>query len=183
MRIKLDENLPESLLASLGSLGHDVDNVRMEELSGRPDPDVWQAAQARKRYLITQDMDFSNMKKFAPGTHHGLLVAPAARARADRAGPSSGGGLPIRRRGIMGTMFCFGYRMENSRPPPKKIIPRSQSSWFMNWRSRRWRWPRRALTLCRPRHSLPAVVGRVSVATATGHVRRCAICLRRLRER
>ena len=24
MRIKLDENLPESLLASLGSLGHDV---------------------------------------------------------------------------------------------------------------------------------------------------------------
>ncbi len=74
MRIKLDENLPESLLASLGSLGHDVDNVRMEELSGRPDPDVWQAAQVSERYLITQDMDFSNMKKFAPGTHHGLLL-------------------------------------------------------------------------------------------------------------
>ena len=74
MRIKLDENLPESLLASLGSQGHDVDNVRMEGLNGRPDPDVWQSAQASQRYLITQDMDFSNMKKFTPGTHHGLLL-------------------------------------------------------------------------------------------------------------
>ena len=74
MRIKLDENLPESLLASLASRGHDVDNVRMEGLNGRPDPDVWQSAQASQRYLITQDMDFSNMKKFTPGTHHGLLL-------------------------------------------------------------------------------------------------------------
>jgi hypothetical protein len=74
MRIKLDENLPESLLASLVSQGHDVDNVRMEGLNGRPDPDVWQSAQASQRYLITQDMDFSNMKKFTPGTHHGLLL-------------------------------------------------------------------------------------------------------------
>ena len=74
MRIKLDENLPESLLASLASQGHDVDNVRMEGLNGRPDPDVWQSAQASQRYLITQDMDFSNMKKFTPGTHHGLLL-------------------------------------------------------------------------------------------------------------
>jgi predicted nuclease of predicted toxin-antitoxin system len=46
MRIKLDENLPESPLASLTSLGHNVNNVRLEGLSGRPDPDVWQAAQA-----------------------------------------------------------------------------------------------------------------------------------------
>jgi hypothetical protein len=74
MRIKLDENLPDSLLASLVSLGHDVDNVRMEGLSGRADADVWQAAQRSERYLITQDLDFSDMKKFAPGTHQGLLL-------------------------------------------------------------------------------------------------------------
>ena len=35
MRIKLDENLPESLLASLAELGHDVDNERLEGLVGR----------------------------------------------------------------------------------------------------------------------------------------------------
>lgn len=29
MKLKLDENLPESLLATLGALGHDVDNMRV----------------------------------------------------------------------------------------------------------------------------------------------------------
>ena len=44
MRIKLDENLPESLTASLAALGHEVDNVRLENLTGRPDPEIWKAA-------------------------------------------------------------------------------------------------------------------------------------------
>jgi len=74
MRIKLDENLPESLLTSLRALGHEVDNVREEGLVGRPDPDVWQAAQTGHRFLITQDLDFSDIRKFAPGTHTGLLL-------------------------------------------------------------------------------------------------------------
>lgn len=74
MRIKLDENLPESLLVSLASLGHDVDNVRAEGLGGAPDPQIWRAAQHNARFLITQDLDFSNLKQFAPGTHHGLLL-------------------------------------------------------------------------------------------------------------
>ncbi len=74
MRIKLDENLPESLLASLAALGHDVDNVRLEGLAGRTDPDVWEAAQSGSRFLITQDLDFSDIRNFAPGTHHGLLL-------------------------------------------------------------------------------------------------------------
>ena len=30
MKIKLDENLPESLLSALAALGHEVDNVRQE---------------------------------------------------------------------------------------------------------------------------------------------------------
>jgi hypothetical protein len=74
MRIKLDENLPESLLASLAALGHDVDNVRQEGMAGRADPAVWQAAQTASRFLITQDLDFSDIRRFAPGTHHGLLL-------------------------------------------------------------------------------------------------------------
>jgi len=74
MRIKLDENLPESLLAPLAALGHEVDNVRVEGLAGQTDPQVWQAAQDSSRFLITQDLDFSDIRKFAPGTHHGLLL-------------------------------------------------------------------------------------------------------------
>jgi hypothetical protein len=74
MKVKLDENLPESLIAFLATLNHDVDNVRLEGLAGRADSDVWEAAQLSERLLVTQDMDFSDMRKFAPGTHHGLLL-------------------------------------------------------------------------------------------------------------
>jgi len=74
MKVKLDENLPESLLAVLATLDHDVDNVRLEGLAGRADSDVWKAAQSSGRLFVTQDLDFSDMRKFAPGTHHGLLL-------------------------------------------------------------------------------------------------------------
>ncbi|HWW01610.1 MAG TPA: DUF5615 family PIN-like protein [Candidatus Acidoferrum sp.] len=74
MKLKLDENLPESLLGTLESLGHDVDNVRLENLVGRGDPEVWKAAQASNRLFITQDLDFSDARKFAPGSHSGLLL-------------------------------------------------------------------------------------------------------------
>ena len=74
MRIKLDENLPELLAVELARLGHDVDTVRQEGLAGHPDPDVWAAAQAPGRFLITQNLDFSDTRIFRPGTHHGLLL-------------------------------------------------------------------------------------------------------------
>ena len=74
MKLKLDENLPESLLAELAALNHDTDNVRQEGLAGQDDPDVWRAAQAEQRFLITQDLDFSDLRKFRPGIHHGLLL-------------------------------------------------------------------------------------------------------------
>jgi hypothetical protein len=34
MRLKLDENLPESLLPALGALGHDVDNHKQDPQAG-----------------------------------------------------------------------------------------------------------------------------------------------------
>jgi predicted nuclease of predicted toxin-antitoxin system len=74
MKIKLDENLPTSLVEDLSALGHDVDTAPSEGLAGRPDPDVWRAAQTAERFLITQDLDFSDVRVFAPGTHHGLLL-------------------------------------------------------------------------------------------------------------
>lgn len=74
MKIKLDENLPESLVAELATFDHDTDNVRQEGLAGRDDMDVWAAAQAEGRFLITQDLDFSDVRKFKPGAHHGLLL-------------------------------------------------------------------------------------------------------------
>ncbi|WP_436611369.1 DUF5615 family PIN-like protein [Sorangium sp. So ce1024] len=68
MRIKLDENLPSSLVEALAQLGHDVDSVPQERLQGSSDPDIWAAAQAEGRFLVTQDLDFSDVRQFAPGT-------------------------------------------------------------------------------------------------------------------
>lgn len=74
MRIKLDENLPVALGVALTRLGHDVDTVMAEGLTGSPDPEVWLAAQANRRFLITQDLDFSDIGRFRPGAHHRLLL-------------------------------------------------------------------------------------------------------------
>jgi len=74
VKIKLDENLPARLVRLLAELGHDTDTVPQEGFTGRPDSDIWTAAQAAERFLITQDLDFSDIRRFAPGTHHGLLL-------------------------------------------------------------------------------------------------------------
>ena len=74
MKIKLDENLPVRLAILLKNVGHDVHTAYEEQLVGRADSEIWAAAQQESRVLITQDMDFSDARRFAPGTHHGLLL-------------------------------------------------------------------------------------------------------------
>lgn len=87
MKVKLDENIPVRLVDRLRGLGHDVDTVASEGL-GKPDEDVWNAAQREQRYLITQGLDFSDVRRFSPGTHAGLLIVrlhePGASALSDR---------------------------------------------------------------------------------------------------
>jgi predicted nuclease of predicted toxin-antitoxin system len=74
MKIKLDENLPSRLVNILTGMGHDVDTVPKEKLSGKDDEQIWKAAQKAERFLITQDLDFSDVRQFVPGTHQGLML-------------------------------------------------------------------------------------------------------------
>ncbi len=74
MKIKLDENLPSRLIHILAEMGYDVDSVPKEMLEGHVDSRIWKAAQKAGRFLITQDLDFSDIRLFAPGTHHGLML-------------------------------------------------------------------------------------------------------------
>ncbi len=74
MKIKLDENLPHQLASALAKIGHDVHTLHHESLVGRPDAEIWAAAQQESRFLITQDLDFSDTRKFSPGSHGGLLL-------------------------------------------------------------------------------------------------------------
>lgn len=83
MKFKLDENLPVGL-----DLAVDFDTVVDEGLAGESDEAVWDAAQAEGRILVTQDLDFSDLRKFAPGSHYGIvllrLTNPSRRALAHR---------------------------------------------------------------------------------------------------
>lgn len=74
MKVKLDENIPARLAGDLGELGHEVETVVAEGLTGRDDSQVWQAAQQESRFFVTQDLDFSDLRRFTPGSHAGLLL-------------------------------------------------------------------------------------------------------------
>src|SRR5512136_1805089 len=74
MKIKLDENLPFGLVGILSELGHEIDTIPQEGLKGCNDEQVWEPAQRSGRFLITQDLNFSNINLFKPGTHCGLLL-------------------------------------------------------------------------------------------------------------
>jgi len=66
MKIKLDENLPLQAATFLKNFGHDVHTPHDERLIGRADEEIWDAAQ--------KDLDFSDLRRFAPGSHHGILL-------------------------------------------------------------------------------------------------------------
>jgi predicted nuclease of predicted toxin-antitoxin system len=69
-------------------MGHDVDTAPEEGLGGAADSRVWESAQMESRMFVTQDMDFSDLRKFVPGTHAGILLirlhAPSWRRLAAR---------------------------------------------------------------------------------------------------
>ena len=74
MKIKLDENLPEEVADLLIAAGHDVRTVPGEGLGGCADPVIFAAAVGEGRLLITQDLDFSDIRQFKPGTHPGVVL-------------------------------------------------------------------------------------------------------------
>jgi predicted nuclease of predicted toxin-antitoxin system len=74
MKIKLDENLPLRLSVALRKLGHDAHTVFDENLGGCSDREIWEASVREARFLITQDLDFSDVRQFRPRTHQGILL-------------------------------------------------------------------------------------------------------------
>jgi predicted nuclease of predicted toxin-antitoxin system len=53
---------------------HRVARRPHRQLGGRSDEDVWAAAQAEDRFLVTHDLDFSDTRKFEPGKYAGVLI-------------------------------------------------------------------------------------------------------------
>ncbi|MCS6830858.1 MAG: DUF5615 family PIN-like protein [Armatimonadota bacterium] len=81
-RIKLDENLGRTHQRFLQSLGYDTELVVDERLSGASDEAVWKRVCEEDRFFITLDIDFSDIRRYQPGSHPGvLLLRPETRGR------------------------------------------------------------------------------------------------------
>lgn len=69
-----DENVFLPIVRELRRLGNDVLDIKEQNLTGIADPDVYQMAVDQKRVLLTMDKDFTNILKYSPGTHPGIIV-------------------------------------------------------------------------------------------------------------
>jgi predicted nuclease of predicted toxin-antitoxin system len=80
--VKLDENLSQSHVDFLQEKGYAAERVTDEGLSGADDAAVWQRTVSEGRLFVTLDLDFADVRRFAPGTHPGIvLLRPRNRGR------------------------------------------------------------------------------------------------------
>ena len=74
LKLKLDENFPESIGDFLRHAGHDVETVLSQTISGVSDRELFEICRKEKRCLITLDMDFADILRFPPQLSNGIVV-------------------------------------------------------------------------------------------------------------
>jgi predicted nuclease of predicted toxin-antitoxin system len=74
MRIKVDEDLPKPAVQMLRNRGYDAASVIEQGMGGLKDTPLWRAVQAERRFLVTADKGFADIRSYAPGTHAGVLL-------------------------------------------------------------------------------------------------------------
>ncbi len=74
MRIKVDEDLPRAAADLLRDRGFDTVSVVEQGMGGFKDPPLWSAIQAERRFLVTADKGFGDIRSYPPGTHAGILL-------------------------------------------------------------------------------------------------------------
>ena len=74
VRLKTDENLPNSAAILLRTAGHDVTTVLGEKLGGVADPKVAEVCRSETRALVTLDRGLGNILAYPPTDYHGIVV-------------------------------------------------------------------------------------------------------------
>jgi predicted nuclease of predicted toxin-antitoxin system len=74
MDINLDENLSRHLKKLLRLKGHNSLTAADENLLGRSDLDVGQAARTEGKMLFTLDVEFADLRKYSAGDHPGVVL-------------------------------------------------------------------------------------------------------------
>jgi len=79
VKLKTDENLPVEAADILRAEGHDVLTVNEQGLGGVCDADLAAVCRSEGGVLISLDVDFSDIRIQAPGTHPGIVVLRMSR--------------------------------------------------------------------------------------------------------
>jgi len=76
-QIKVDEDLPENIAHIFSEAGYIADTVRQQGWGGSEDEDLWQRVQAERRWLVTADKGFGDIRTYVPGTYVGIVLLRA----------------------------------------------------------------------------------------------------------
>jgi predicted nuclease of predicted toxin-antitoxin system len=74
VRVKVDEDLPRQVADLLTERGHDAATVVEQSWQGVPDEVLWPRVQAERRWLITADKGFADLRCYPPGNHAGVIL-------------------------------------------------------------------------------------------------------------
>ena len=74
MQVKLDENLPLQLKRLFTVSGYDAATILDEGMGGATDSEVASVCLLEERILVTQDIDFADIRTYPPGEYPGIVV-------------------------------------------------------------------------------------------------------------
>lgn len=73
-RVKVDEDLPRQIADMITARGHDAATVVGQGWQGTADDDLWPRVQSERRWLITADKGFADLRLHPPGSHAGVIL-------------------------------------------------------------------------------------------------------------
>jgi len=73
-RVKVDEDLPQQVADLFTQHGYDAMTVVTQGWRGLPDEELWLRVQQERRWLITADKGFADLRTYPPGSHAGVLL-------------------------------------------------------------------------------------------------------------
>jgi predicted nuclease of predicted toxin-antitoxin system len=74
MQIKVDEDLPRLVVTLLREKGYVADSAVEQGMSGWKDAALWQSVQVERRFLVTGDKGFADVRLHPPGSHSGIML-------------------------------------------------------------------------------------------------------------
>lgn len=74
VRFKIDENLPVEFADILRASSYDAETVAGENLKGETDHKLSAVCKSERRVIISLDLDFSDITRYAPRKYPGFIV-------------------------------------------------------------------------------------------------------------